>query len=173
MKVDLPRKNTDRWLMSNDQQPVVSGLLSLPRSVPGTVSLFEADAVLDSGATWRVSWDPRTRLAKVFDEKGEALGWTERTAKRQRQVVMANGDRPPVSFEDKLFSRIVWLEGVSCKPVMMLEGSKRIFGNNRLKLEHRDFTNEARFHCAPELLVAAVIVAFEVYGAGNCQAGDR
>ena len=159
--------------MSKDQETVVSGLLGLPRSVPGTVSLFEADAVLDSGVSWRVSWDPRTRLAKVFDENGEALGWTEQTAKRQRQVVMANGDRPPVYMEDKLFSRAVWLEGVRFKAVMMLEGRKRVFGNDRLKLEHRDFTNEVRFRCAPELLVAAVIVAFEVYGAGNCQAGDR
>ena len=62
MKVDFPRKNTDRWLMSNDQQPVVSGLLSLPRSVPGTVSLFERQ-----GATW-------TLQREVPDDSNHRIG---------------------------------------------------------------------------------------------------
>ena len=72
-------------------------------------------------------------------------------------------------MEDTLFSRVVWLEETRYKAVMMLEGRKRVFGNDRLRLEHRDFTSEVRFRCAPELLVAGIIVAFEVYGAGNCQ----
>ena len=149
--------------------PLVSGLLSLPHSVPGAVARFEAEAVLDSGQTWRVTWDSRTRLAHVFDEKGESQGWTERTEKRIRQVVLPGGVRPAVFFEDKLFSRFVWLEETRYKSVMMLEGRKRVFGSDRLRLEHRDFTSEVRFRCVPELLVPAIIVAFEVYGAGNCQ----
>ena len=154
-------------------EPLVSGKLGLPESVPGTVSRFEAAAVFDSGVTWKVTWDCRTRLAHVFDEKGEPLGWTEQTAKHIRQIALPGGVRLPVCIEDKLFSRRVWIDATSHKAVMMLEGRKRVFGNARLRLEHRDFTSEVRFRCAPGLMVAAVIVAFEVYGAGNCQAGER
>lgn len=154
-------------------EPVVSGTLGLPQPVQGAIGRYEAAATLDSGVTWRVTWDTRTRLAHVFDEKGEPLGWTEPTGKRTRQVVLANGVRPPVCIEDKWLGRLVWLDGSRCKAVMMLEGRKRVFGTDRLRLEHRDFTSEVRFRCAPELLVAAIIVAFEVYCAGNCQAGDR
>ena len=91
---------------------------------------------------------------------------------RIRQVVLPGNVRPPVFIEDKLFSRVVWLEEARYKAVMMLEGRKRVFGNDRLRVEHRDFTNEVRFTCVPELLVPALIVAFEIYCAGNCQAGE-
>jgi hypothetical protein len=62
----------------------------------------------------------------------------------------------------------VWIDNTKHKAVMMLEGRKRVFGNERLSLEHRDFKSEVRFRCAPGLEVAAVIVAFEVYCTGNC-----
>jgi hypothetical protein len=158
--------------MENDKPPVVSGLLSLPRFITGSMSRFESDAVLDDGRTRRVAWDRKTRLATVYDENNNLLGWTERGEKGFRQVVLANGTRPPVAIQDKLFSRIIWIDDTKHKSVMMLEGSKRVFGNARLNLQHRDFSSEVRFRCVPELEVAAIIVAFEVYCVANCQGRD-
>ncbi len=159
--------------MTNESIPLLSGLLGLPKAVPGMVSRFESEAVLDSGQTWRVVWDSRTKLASVFDENGQMQGWSEQSGKRRRQVVMPGDVRPPVCFEDTFFSRRVWLDGVAYKAVMMLEGRKRVFGTDRLRLEHRDFTSEVRFRCAPELLIPALIVAFEIYCAGNCHEQKR
>src|SRR5688572_27593193 len=85
--------------MANDHPPLVSGLLGLPRFTPGTLSRYEADAVLDSGQRRLVAWDGKTRLATVYDERGELMGWTERAEKGFRQVVMANGVRPPVAIQ--------------------------------------------------------------------------
>jgi hypothetical protein len=158
--------------MDKDHTSIVSGILSLPRHVSGSISRFEADAVLDSGQKRRVTWDRKTRLAGVYDEAGDLLGWTERGEKGFRNVVLADGTRLPVAIQVKLFSRFVWIDDVKFKAVMMLEGRRRVFGNARIRVEHRDFTSEARFHCAPELEVAALIVAFEVYGTGNCQRSD-
>ena len=159
--------------MMNETKSLLSGLLGLPKTVPGMVSRFESEAVLDSGQTWRVVWDSRTKLANVFDGNGGMQGWTEQSGKRLRQVVMPGDVRPPVCFEDALFSHRVLLEGVAYKAVMMLEGRKRVFGSDRLRLEHRDFTSEVRFRCVPELLVAALLVAFEIYCAGNCHEQRR
>ena len=159
--------------MTNETKSLLSGLLGLPKPVPGMVSRFESEAVLDSGQTWRVVWDSRTKLANVFDGNGQMQGWSEQSGKRLRQVVMPGDVRPPVWIEDTLFSRRIWIEGASYKAVMMLEGRKRVFGSDRLRLEHRDFTSEARFRCAPELLVAALIVGFEVYCTGNCHEQRR
>lgn len=158
--------------MAESESPAVSGLISLPRFISGTGFRFEADAVLDSGPVRRVVWDRKTRLVTVYDENNQAMGWTERDENGFRQVVLASGERPPVWFQDKLFSRRVCIDDVKFKPVMMLEGRKRVFGNERISLEHRDFKSEARFRCAPELEVAAIIVAFEVYCAASCQSGD-
>ena len=145
----------------------VTGLLGLPQPVPGAISLWESLAVLESGTEWRVRFDATTRLTTVLDEKGEPLGWTKQAPGRIRQVVLPGGVKPPVCFEDKFLRRRVWIGDTEFKPVMMLEGRRRVFGDDRIRLEHRDFANEVRFRCAPELLVPGVLVAFEVYARGS------
>lgn len=145
----------------------VTGLLGLPQPVPGAISLWESRAVLESGAAWRVHYNTLTRLATVLDENGEPLGWTEQAARGIRQVVLPGGVKPQVFFEDKFFGRRIWIGDTAHKAVMMLEGRRRVFGDDRIRLEHRDFANEVRFRCAPELLVPGVLVAFEVYARGS------
>ena len=74
------------------------------------------------------------------------MGWTERAEKGFRHVVLANGSQPSVAIQDKLFSRLVWIDDAKHKAVMMLsKAARRVFGNARLNLEHRDFTSEIRF----------------------------
>lgn len=158
--------------MTHEETAVISGLLSLPRGVEGELSRYESHAILDHGQVRKVMVDRKTGLVTVYDGKDDLLGWTERDAKNLRQVVLANGERPAVAIEDKLFSRVVWIEGTKHKAVMMLEGLKRVFGTERLNLEHRDFQSEVKFRCAPELEVAALIVAFEIYCSGNYPAGE-
>ena len=155
--------------MANDKTPLVSGLAGLPRIVEGTKSRYEADVAMDDGRAWRVAWDRITKLATVYDESNSLIGWTERDEKNFRHVVLAGGAKPDIAIQDKWLSSVVWIEGTKHKAVMMLEGRKRVFGNERLSLEHRDFKSEVRFRCAPGLEVAAVIVAFEVYCSSNCQ----
>lgn len=154
--------------METGKPSIVSGLVGLPRSIDGTKSRFEADVTLDDGRAWRVTWDRQTELAHVYDQSNTLIGWTERDEKEFRQVVLSSGEKPPVAIQDKWLSRVVWIDNTKHKAVMMLEGRKRVFGNDRLSLEHRDFKSEVRFRCAPGLEVAAVIVAFEVYCTGNC-----
>jgi len=140
-----------------------SGTLSLPQFTAGAMHHMDCKVELDDGRTWSVQADTRTRLGTVLDESGQALGWTETGGKGTRQVVLPGGVQAPVFFQDKLFSRLVWIGDTSFKAVMMLEGPKRVFGDDRIRLEHRDFHSEVRFLCLPELLVPAVLVAFEVY----------
>ena len=145
------------------EKPTVSGLLGLPEYVPGELSRAASPVIFDSALEWRVVGDVRTRLATVYDEKGEPLGWTEKAARGIRQVVLPGGVKPPVFFEDKIFSRRVWMGETAFKPVMMLEGRMRVWGDDRIRLEHRDFKSEVRFRCDPGMVVPAVLVAFEVY----------
>lgn len=153
--------------MPGDSTPKISGTLSLPQGTAGALHLGACRAEFDDGKIWHVRGDSKTRLCTVFDEQETALGWLEQTEKDVRQVVLPDGTRPPVWFQDKLFSRVVWIGDESFKPVMMLEGRKRVFGDDRIKLEHRDFHSEVRFHCAPGFVVPGVIVAFEVYARPN------
>ncbi|HEX2749347.1 MAG TPA: hypothetical protein VHM91_15165 [Verrucomicrobiales bacterium] len=155
--------------MANDKTPLAGGLVGLPRIVEGTKSRYEADVTLDDERVWKVAWDRKTKLATVYDESNTLIGWTERDPREFRQVVLASGEKPAVSMQDGWLSSVVWIDDTKHKAVMMLEGRKRVFGNERLRLEHRDFKSEVRFRCAPGLEVAAVIVAFEVYCSGNCQ----
>jgi hypothetical protein len=141
----------------------IGGMIGLPGLSPGTIHRMECPVTLDDERVWRVVLDMAERLVTVFDEKGEAVGWTEWSGKGVRQVVLPGEVRPPVFFQDKLFSRLVWIGDTSFKAVMMLEGRKRVFGDDRIRLEHRDFQSEARFSCLPEFLVPGIIVAAEVY----------
>lgn len=124
--------------------------------------------MLDNELEWRVVYDAKTKLAMVFNESGETIGWTKQEPGRIRQVVLPGEVHPPVSFEDRWLGRWVWIDGVKFKPVMNLEGRMRVFGNERIRLEHRDFASEVRFIATPELLVAAALVAFEVYARALC-----
>ena len=117
----------------------------------------------EDGTTWHVRGDSESNLCTVFDGADRAIGWLEEAGKGLRQVVLPDGSRPPVSFENKLFSRQVRIGETCFRAVMMLEGRMRVFGDERIKLEHRDFHSEVRFYSAPDFLVAAVIVAYEVY----------
>ncbi len=153
--------------MSGDSTPKISGTLSLPQFTPGTMHQDYCTVEFDDGKTWHVRGDTKTKLCTVFDEKEQALGWLEQAEKGVRQVVLPDGTRPPVSFQCRMFSRVVWIGDDSLKAVMMLEGRMRVFGDYRIRLEHRDFHNEVRFHCQPEFLVPGVIVAFEVYARPN------
>lgn len=145
-----------------------SGHLGLPEPCPGAISRWESRAVLDNESEWRVVFDAKTKLATVFNDAGETIGWTEKAGKGIRQVVLPGDHRPPVRFEDRWLGRRVWLGDTAYKPVMSLEGRKRAFGNDLIRLEHRDFASEVRFVAAPELLVAAALVAFEVYARALC-----
>lgn len=149
--------------MSEGSSSHVGATLSLPESTPGTVHLGDCKVEFDDGRRWTVRGDTETKLAAVTDESGQSLGWLEAAEKGVRQVVLPGGGRPGVSFQKNLFSRTVLIGDTSFKAVMMLEGRKRVFGDDRIKLEHRDFHNEVRIKCLPDLAVAAVLVAFEVY----------
>jgi hypothetical protein len=160
--------------MSAEVSHSISGHISLPQPVPGTLGHVESRVKLDDEREWRVVHDSTTGLATVFDENGSALGWTVEAGKGIRQVVLPGGAEPPVFFEDRLFKHRVWIGDTALKPVMMLEGRKRVFGDDRIRVEHRDFTNEARFQCAPEFLIAGIIVAQEIYsGRAMLRSGGR
>lgn len=155
-------------------EPPISGHISLPQPVAGTLGHVQSRVNLDDEREWRVVHDFRTGLATVFDENGSALGWTRDAPGGIRQVVLPGGAEPPVFFEDRLFKHRVWIGDTALKPVMMLEGRKRVFGDHRIRVEHRDFTSEARFQCAPEFLIAGIIVAQEIYsGRAMLRAGGK
>jgi len=158
-------------MSSADQSSQTSpdgGLLGLPVPVPGAISRWESRAVLDNEEEWRVVYDAKTRLATVLNAAGDVRGWTEAAGKGMRQVVLSGDRKPPVWFQDRWLSRRVWIGDEAFKPVMTLAGRKRVFGNDRIRLEHRDFASEVRFRAAPDLLVAAALVAFEVYARSLC-----
>jgi hypothetical protein len=154
--------------MGKPPSSAASGHLGLPAPVSGAISRWESRAVLENEEEWRVVYDAKTKLATVFNDAGETIGWTEGAGKGIRQVVLPGEVKPPVYFEDRWLGRRVWIDGVNLKPVMSLEGRKRVFGNDRIRLEHRDFASEVRFVAAPDLLVAAALVAFEVYARALC-----
>ena len=158
----------------DDDSPKISGRLSLPSDLPdGTLHRSDCRVELDDGRLWTVRGDSRTRLCTVFDAGQQALGWLEPRKGGIRQVILPGGTEPPVRFEDRLFSHKVWIGDTPFKAVMMLEGRMRVFGDERIRIEHRDFHSEVRFHCLPEFLVPGVIVAFEIYARpnlGNIQA---
>jgi hypothetical protein len=145
-----------------------SGHLGLPAPCPGAISRWESRAVLDNESEWRVVYDAKTKLATVFNDAGETIGWTKAEPGRIRQVLLPGEVKPPVRFEDRWLGRRVWIGDTAYKPVMSLEGRKRVFGNDLIRLEHRDFASEVRFVAAPDLLVAAALVAFEVYARALC-----
>jgi hypothetical protein len=163
----LPRNAPSAILRVMENSKLLTGVVKTPQSVPGTMRRFEAEVEMKDLPGRRLAWDSKSRLATVYDEKGEILGSTERQSDGSRQVILANGIPCPVAFKDSWFSSSVWIENSKYKSVMSLEGSTRVFGNDRLRLEHRDFKSEVRFRCVPELEVAAIIVAFEVYWSKN------
>ncbi len=124
--------------------------------------------MLDDETEWRVVYDTKTKLATVFNAAGDAIGWTETAEKGIRQVVLPDNRRPPVFFQDRWLGRRVWIGDNAYRPVMSLDGRKRVFGDDRIRLEHRDFASEVRFRAVPELLVPAALVAFEVYARALC-----
>jgi hypothetical protein len=145
---------------------LMTGVVKAPRSLPGMVHCAEADVEMKDGPARRLTWNVKTRLISVYDENNGIIGWTERRDDGSREVVLADGRRPGVLFKGGLFSFLfsyVWIGGKKFKSVMSLEGSTRVFGDDRLRVEHRDFKSEVRFRCLPELEVAAIITAFEVY----------
>ena len=155
--------------MPDDDTPEkISGKLSLPSALPeGTLHRSDCRVELDDGRLWSVRGDNKTRLCTVFDADQQALGWLESRKGGLRQVILPGGIESPVSFEDRLFSHKVWIGDTPFKAVMMLEGRKRVFGDDRIRIEHRDFHSEVQFHCLPEYLVPGVLVAFEIYARPN------
>src|SRR5436190_18737624 len=94
--------------MPGDSTPKISGTLSLPQFTPGMVHGADCKVEFDDGRIWSVHGDTKTKLATVFDEARQTVGWLEPAGKGVREVVLPGGGRPGMSFQEKLFSRRVW-----------------------------------------------------------------
>jgi hypothetical protein len=148
-----------------------SGSFALHRS---STLLWEAHTVHE-GPLRAVSWDRRKDQYTVLDEQGNKLGWTEFRKPLGHVIVLSSGATlPNFHIQRGWFQRYkrIWLGATALRPAFSLEGSVRVFGNELLSVEHRDFKSDVTYICVPEMEIAALIVSFILFNTANCN-GQR
>ena len=137
----------------------------------GAFTLEWVAQTVHDGPLRKVVWNKRKDCYTVLDADGTKLAWTELRPKQGHFVVLADGSTLPNFWIQRAWFRRyyrIWLDDVAFRPVMMLEGRVRVFGNERLSVEHRDFKSEVTYTCDPELEMAALVVSFLLWNTPNC-----
>lgn len=146
------------------------GLVEIPKLL---ANRWIATTVHD-GPLRTVEWDARADQYTVRDAAGQTLAVTKHGPQRIMYVVSADGQElPDFSIQKGWLRRYkaIYLADQQFRPVLMLEGRIRVFGNGNLRIEHRDFKSEVTYICDPAMEMAALIVAFLLFNTPNCRAG--
>lgn len=125
------------------------------------------------GPVRTVEWDARADQYTVRDADGQTLAITQHGPKRTMHVQLSDGrELPDFSIQKGWLRRYkaIYLADQQFRPVFMLEGRIRVFGNNTLRIEHRDFKSEVTYICDPAMEMVALIVAFLLFNTPNCRA---
>ncbi len=139
----------------------------------GAFTLEWVARTMHEGPLRKVVWNKREDRYTVLDGEGTKLAWTEFRPKQGYFVVLADGSTLPNFWIQRTWYRRyhrIWLDEIAFRPVMMLEGRVRVFGNDRLRVEHRDYKSEVIYTCDPELEMAALVVSFLLWNTPNCNA---